>query len=940
MVEGMISDRAAAYAAKKYGESLPLFGGCREEIASFISGLSGDERILTEFLYGTMPVCDAADCAPAMLHGYVKHALFLRREVSWTRELPEDIFFNYVLYHRVNNEDITDCRPWFYEMLWPLVEGAGCEEAVKRVNYWCAQQAAYTASDGRTLGPVGVYNSGSGRCGEESTFLVTALRSIGIAARQVYTPRWAHCDDNHAWVEARVDGSWRFLGACEPEEVLNKGWFTNASSRAMMVHTRVFSDYQSGEEKEREEITERDGAALFYNDTAFYAKTARLTVSVQDEAGRPVSGARVSFELLNGAEYFPISVLYTDEEGETSLVTGLGSIHILVSKGTLCAEHIFSGAERCRKDVSPSAGDESGRETAKDREQPREGGIPDLRIGMTLSQEHWQQTKEALKSGWQEADLIAPPDYPMHPVKLTKEQKEKGRAGRQQAEVCRKQKLEAFGAPEMYEAYPLTAAAAKEDPGLQEILTLSYGNVPEVCRFLERHPGEEAVSLLGALAKKDYRDIRADVLEDHFVYGKPAYEEACRRFLQSDPACGGDAHRDGTLCRAEEILRYVWNPRIRTETITPYRSFLLDALTKEQKDAFVRDPETIRRWISETVSCEESRTYHPVVTSPAGVIRTGQGSVLSEKTLFVAVCRTLGIPARIDPVTLRAQYYDGNRFVAVGDEQSGAPAENNGAAAGDNVRLVVKSREEPDYFVAWTIGRLETTEDEEKNRYTGFKTMGFWGRRFADGKLTLSLPEGIYRLITTVRLPNGSQMAAVRILDTAEFQPGADGTPEGEVELFLRRPAVGQMIGSLQLEDFVLRTEDGKETAAKEFLDGHTMLAFLEEGAEPTEHFLNELREQEQEFGASGLKLIFVVSGQEALSNATLADTLKRLPAEVYYDDFSELPEVLARRMYTDPEKLPLVLLVSPGLIGRYASSGYNVGSVDMMLRIAKLLPA
>ena len=42
--------------------------------------------------------------------------------------------------------------------------------------------------------------------------------------------------------------------------------------------------------------------------------------------------------------------------------------------------------------------------------------------------------------------------------------------------------------------------------------------------------------------------------------------------------------------------------------------------------------------------------------------------------------------------------------------------------------------------------------------------------------------------------------------------------------------------------------------------------------------------------------------------------------------------------MYTDPEKLPLVLLVSPELKGRYASSGYNVGSVGLMLRIAKLL--
>ena len=42
--------------------------------------------------------------------------------------------------------------------------------------------------------------------------------------------------------------------------------------------------------------------------------------------------------------------------------------------------------------------------------------------------------------------------------------------------------------------------------------------------------------------------------------------------------------------------------------------------------------------------------------------------------------------------------------------------------------------------------------------------------------------------------------------------------------------------------------------------------------------------------------------------------------------------------MYSDPEWLPLVALISPDMTGRYASSGYNVGSVGLMLRIAKML--
>ena len=79
-----------------------------------------------------------------------------------------------------------------------------------------------------------------GRCGEQSTFTVTALRAVGIPARQCYTPRWAHTDSNHAWVEVWINGKWYFLGACEPDPELNMGWFANPSTRAMMVHTTIF----------------------------------------------------------------------------------------------------------------------------------------------------------------------------------------------------------------------------------------------------------------------------------------------------------------------------------------------------------------------------------------------------------------------------------------------------------------------------------------------------------------------------------------------------------------------------------------------------------------------------------------------------------------------------------------------------------------------------
>ena len=118
------------------------------------------------------------------------------------------------------------------------------KDAILEVNHWCHEKVTYRPTDGRTSSPLASVCTAYGRCGEESTFLVAALRSVGIPARQVYTPRWAHTDDNHAWVEAWADGKWYFLGACEPEPILNLGWFNESASRGMLMHTKVFGDYE------------------------------------------------------------------------------------------------------------------------------------------------------------------------------------------------------------------------------------------------------------------------------------------------------------------------------------------------------------------------------------------------------------------------------------------------------------------------------------------------------------------------------------------------------------------------------------------------------------------------------------------------------------------------------------------------------------------------
>ena len=225
---------------KKYREQMMGLPQAFAEIDKKLAECTDEVALACKYLYAFMPYSDIGNYAFEVFLDYAENGVYLWKENSGVAELPEEIFLNYVLFHRVNEEEIAPCRTFFRREIGERTGGMSFREAALEVNYWCAQEATYHCTDDRTLSALAVYRRGNGRCGEESVFTVNALRSVGVPARQVYAPKWSHCDDNHAWVEIWCDGSWYFLGACEPEEILNKGWFTNASSRAMMVHSRAF----------------------------------------------------------------------------------------------------------------------------------------------------------------------------------------------------------------------------------------------------------------------------------------------------------------------------------------------------------------------------------------------------------------------------------------------------------------------------------------------------------------------------------------------------------------------------------------------------------------------------------------------------------------------------------------------------------------------------
>lgn len=844
--------------AEQYFEAArPYFGGREAEIMENLERCDDAQKICMKYLYGTMPISDIANYDFSLFLSYVDHALFLRKNIAWCQTIPEDIFFNHVLYYRVNTEDIVDCRRAFYDLCWPRLVSANkttsMKEAALELNYWCFENATYRQTDDRTANPLTVLRCAYGRCGEESTFATTAFRSVGIPTRQIYTPRWPHCDDNHAWIEVWCDGDWHYLGACEPEEVLDKGWFTAAASRAMIIHSRMFSDYV-----ENEEIVTHEGLTTVCNELFRYADKQTFSIRVT-ENGKPLSGVSLRIELLNYSEFFPISTLISDENGEASITLGLGDLHIhAVKDGKFLTRLVDS-----RKESS---------------------------VTLDFSQATACQTEE-LKG--EEYDVVPPKDNMKFAVRLTDEQKETQQKKFDAAAALLHQKEATFYSED-------SAAEAAKKLGLSgetaqfaaKAIFDSKGNSEEIFRFLNAaHSLEEMqlrAKLLQTLTVKDKTDLSADILENHFA----------------------NTPKQADL--PEDIfVPYLLSPRVSTEKLTNWRTELACFFTEEQKNTFRANPESAWSWILEHISSHDEREYGSLIASPAQLLKIGFGSHLSKKVLFVALCRTLGIPARLNPETKSAQYYSNGSFhnVEIDSKEATLPFT---VISGDDTKWV--------YFQNWSLGLL---------RGGIYHTLDLSQREWKDGKVALDLAPGAYRLLTAKRMPNGS-------LFTKEYRFNVSDDSENSLTIRLRDTKISDMLENMDILPFSLKDKDGNKIAAEQLTaDKANILFWLEEGKEPTEHILNELIEHHKRYNALDAQLVFIIRSDEAKKNHTLAKALELLPnVTICYDDFRENVSSIARRMYIDPDKLPLIVVTKPGLNGIFATSGYNVGMGDLLIKI------
>ncbi len=805
------------------------------------------EEKAMEFLYQYMPLGDSVDYTEDYFQECVQYAFKAKEELPWGDSVPEREFKHFVLPPRVNNENLDRFRATYYEELRDRVKDLSLYDAVLEVNHWCHEHVNYKGSDSRTSAPMATVKTSWGRCGEESTLLVTALRTVGIPARQVYTPRWAHCDDNHAWVEAWVDGEWHFLGACEPEPVLDLGWFNEPASRALLLHTRVFGDYDGPEE-----VISRNSNYTEINVVDNYGKTAKTTFTILDANGNPLPDITVEFKIYNYAEFCTVVRKTTDENGQTWLTAGLGCMMVYASSNGQFGFQVFRPGEQ-------------------------------EEIAIIL--DHNESSSDCF-----EFDMV-PPAPSANIPEVTPEMR---------AENDRRVKYE----DSIRNAYIADCKKAQQEliantgnKTLCSIYEKTWGNYQTIADFMDyaREQGEEvmAVRFLESLSDKDLRDITLEVLIDHFEFGviasgakrsvaTPKGSPTEREVIQPDPN--------------------IYSPRISNEMIVPWRKTLSE---------FPVD--NVVEWVKQNIEVNDDLNPQRIPISPLGVLKVRKADRHSRDIFFVALARSHGIAAQINPVNGNVQYYDKDQWINV-DFEAAEPVSN----AVGYLDIQYKSNgtvADPKYYTHFSIKKFDGNS---------FKLLAYDAKDPGiDDGMTLStfdhptpLDEGYYILTSGTRLDDGTA------LTHSEFFTIKAGETT-KVKLVLRQLNTDvEVLGQLKMRPEFLEDED------------YYIIGYIDQGSEPTTHAMQDIAAFRDSFEAKGIPMFFIFRNDDEYEKFLLKD-FQDLPNTItpYIDEEGALWKEFVENLELKELTLPIFVIVNDKNEVIFIKQGYSIGLGEQLLK-------
>jgi hypothetical protein len=618
----------------------------------------------------------------------------------------------------------------------------------------------------------------------------------------------------------------------------------------MLVHTRVYGRYFG-----HEPVLDSGDRYSELNLTSHYAPVKQISVTVRNSKGEPVDSARVEFQLYNYAEFYPLATCFTNKDGVAGFISGLGDLIVWAAKDG---------------------------EFAYNRLSVRESDSLELILNQTLPDNESELF-----------DLIPPPAGKTESVVTERIQMENDRRLAEEDSI-RNSYMNTF-----IDSTRIVNFAEKNRLPIDTIsrfLKLSYGNWDQIEAYLEKNTAtyrSTALEMANQIADKDFSDTPESILTDHLVQTE---QSGIRNMVPS----------------TELYTKYILNPRIALENLSPWRSFLVSAFGQEMAQATRNNISVITKWINDNITVNTIANKHSrTPLTPIGVYNLRVADPHSRDIFFVAACRTFGIPARLNPETRFPEYLkNGEWFRIRFDDEPEQLTETGFLKLLDKNNNIV-----PKYYTHFTIGNLRK----------GFlKTLEYnEGEMLTDRITPLVLETGRYAIIT------GNRMDDDGVLSKMDFFT----INKGELTIVpveLRKyPVIKKSFGKLDLSRLKIATAGSGNTLSLEVSDSNTIsvLILLEPDKEPSKHILNDVSVYSDYYNHHGVRFVLVTPAQtEALSEALKT---YRLPSNKEFgtDTDNNLINSITEIFGTSfKNKLPLVLIYNSSGDVYMFSSGYKIG--------------
>ena len=440
-----------------------------------------------------------------------------------------------------------------------------------------------------------------------------------------------------------------------------------------------------------------------------------------------------------------------------------------------------------------------------------------------------------------------------------------------------------------------------------DVMIGSRGNWREIEKFLRDTPSDKrpmAMDLLNVISAKDLRDTPASVLADHL--------------------------NNAQAVQSSLFTEYILNPRVANEFLTPYRKFFaanVDPMLVKKAKA---DPQLIVDWVKENISINDSLNPQRIPIMPMGVWKSRVADKGSRNIFFVAVCRSIGIPARIEPVAGKVQYAKGLNWVDVDFEAAEQTIAKQGKVVASY--LPIKALQDPKYYSHFTIAKvLPTGKLQTLNFESGDVDMGGGDTWSALLKKPLSMDEGHYMLVTGTRMANGSVLAEISFFNV---EPGK--TSNIKLEMRESQDDV-QVIGNFNSENKFKRADNGEETSLLATTGrGYYIVAVLGARQEPTNHAMRDIAAVKKELEEWGRGMVLLFPDEKGFQNFDPKE-FGELPSTITYGidiDKTIQKEIAAAMKLQNGNTLPIFIIADTFNRVVFVSQGYTIGLGDQLMKV------